>query len=275
MALTYPDIDPVLIQLGPLAIRWYSLAYIGGLLLGWALIRNLNRRGPTWLSDERIEDLLGWMLFGVVLGGRLGYVIFYQPGYYFNHPIDILKVWEGGMSFHGGLLGVITALWGFTRRHRVPFWPVMDQIAVATPIGLFFGRLANFINGELFGRVADVPWAMVFPNGGPIPRHPSQLYEAGLEGAALFLLLWLLATHTSIREKPGMLSGLFLIGYGSARAFCELFRQPDVQLGFLWGPLTMGHLLSLPMIALGIGLMLYFRRRQAPILPESTATANS
>jgi len=254
-ALPFPAIDPVLIQIGPFAIRWYALAYIFGLVLGWQYLRWLVRR-PGWrLTPEALDDLLLYITLGVVLGGRLGYILFYRPEFYLSNPLEALAVWQGGMSFHGGLLGVVAASILFARRRRLPVLEVGDAIACATPIGLFLGRLANFINGELWGRPSDVPWAMVFPGGGPQPRHPSQLYEAGLEGVLLFLIMTWLALRPRTPGSEGRLTGVFLIGYGIARSIAELFREPDAHLGFLLGGLTMGQLLSLPMVVIGILLV--------------------
>ena len=255
--MPFPDIDPIALQLGPLAIRWYALAYIAGIVLGWWVIARLNRhKSVPGLTKAALDDIIAWAVLGVLLGGRLGYVLFYKPTYYFSNPLEIAMLWQGGMSFHGGLIGAIIAFALFCRRKGVAFWPFIDVVAVATPIGLFFGRLANFVNGELYGRVTTAPWGMVFPGGGELPRHPSQLYEAGLEGLLLFIILISLALWTRARAYPGMLAGIFLIGYGAARAFVELFRQPDAHLGFLFGTLTMGQILCIPMILLGIYLIL-------------------
>jgi len=261
LAIPFPAIDPVIVAIGPFAIRWYALAYIAGIVLGWRLVRRLVQR-PGWqVTPEAIDDLLFYVTLGVILGGRIGYVLFYQPGHYLSHPLDILAVWRGGMSFHGGLLGVLAATLLFARSQGLAFFELTDALAVATPIGLFFGRLANFINAELWGRVTDVPWAVVFPTAGPDPRHPSQLYEAGLEGLALFALMLWFATWPRRPGSRGMLSGIFLIGYSLARIPVELVREPDAQLGFLAGGLTMGQLLSLPMLAFGIWLVVRGRRR--------------
>lgn len=261
LVLPFPAIDPVLIEIGPFAIRWYALAYIAGILLGWRLVRRLVRQ-PGWeITPEAVDDLLFHVTLGIILGGRLGYVLFYHPGYYLTHPLEILAVWQGGMSFHGGLLGVLVATAVFARQRRLSYLEITDALAVVTPIGLFFGRLANFINGELWGRPSDVPWAMVFPHGGPVPRHPSQLYEAALEGVLLFVLMLWLARRPYRPEARGTLSGAFLIGYALARIVAELFREPDAHLGFLAGGITMGQLLSLPMLAVGIGLLVRGRRR--------------
>ena len=255
-AIAFPTIDPVMIEIGPLVIRWYALAYIAGLVLGWLYLRWLVQR-PGWqLTPLDLDDLLLYVTLGVVLGGRLGYVFFYRPEYYLTHPAEILVVWQGGMSFHGGLIGVLAAMALFSWRRKIPFLKIGDAVAAATPIGLLFGRIANFINGELFGRQSDVPWAMVFPHGGPEPRHPSQLYEAALEGLLLFLILFWFARKARKPEHRGRIGGLFLIGYGLARSFVELFREPDAHLGFLLGnAVTMGQILSLPMIVIGLILV--------------------
>ena len=264
-AIPFPAIDPVAVAIGPFVVRWYALAYIAGLLIGWRYCLVLAGRPPRLIERRDIDDFLVWATLGVVLGGRIGYVLFYQPGYYLQHPIEALYLWHGGMSFHGGALGVTLAIMLFTRARRLPVLAFSDVIAEAIPIGLFFGRIANFINGELFGRETDVPWAMAFPNGGPVPRHPSQLYEAVCEGLLLFLLL-LIAEHRGARRRPGIVTGLFLVGYAVARMSGELFRQPDAQLGFLVLGTTMGQLLSIPVLIAGI-LLIWWARRQ----PASTA----
>jgi phosphatidylglycerol:prolipoprotein diacylglycerol transferase len=259
-AIPFPAIDPIAIAVGPIAIRWYALAYIVGLLLGWRYCLVLADRPPHLVHRQDIDDFLVWATLGVVLGGRIGYVLFYNSAYYLANPIDALYIWHGGMSFHGGAIGVTLAIWLFGRTRGIPLLAFADIICAAVPIGLFFGRIANFINGELFGRVTDVPWAVVFPAGGPLPRHPSQLYEAVCEGLLLFLLL-LIAERSGARRHPGLLSGLFLAGYAVARMSGELFRQPDAQLGFLIFGATMGQLLSIPMLLAGIALILWARRR--------------
>lgn len=257
MSFAYPQIDPVALQLGPFAIRWYALAYISGLLLGWRYVKALAARPPHAMSETEVDDFLVWATLGVILGGRLGYVLFYKPAYFFANPLEIPMLWHGGMSFHGGALGVILAIVLFAKKNGRNLFLIGDAICCAEPIGQFFGRIANFINGELFGRVAppDLPWAMVFPHGGPEPRHPSQLYQAGLEGAALGLTLFLLWRFTGIRHRPGALSGVFLAGYGLARMVGEVYRQPDAHLGFLWGGFTMGQLLSVPLVLAGAALI--------------------
>ncbi|MDX6750787.1 prolipoprotein diacylglyceryl transferase [Geminicoccaceae bacterium 1502E] len=265
LAIPFPQIDPVLVSFGPVAIRWYALAYIVGLLLGWRLVRALVQR-PGWrVNPEQIDDLLFHITLGVIIGGRLGYVLFYQPGYYLSHPLDILAVWRGGMSFHGGLLGVLAACAVFARQHRLAFLELCDAIAVAAPLGLLFGRIANFINGELWGRPTDVPWAMVFPGAGPMARHPSQLYEAALEGLVLLLVMLWLARRPRRPGSDGMLAGVFLAGYALARMLVELFREPDAFLGLLPGGLTMGQILSLPMLALGLLLVARARQRRTAL----------
>ena len=264
-AIPFPASDPVAVAIGPVVGRWYALAYIAGLLIGWRYCLFLADRPPRLIERRDIDDFLVWATLGVVLGGRIGYVLFYQPGYYLQHPVEALYLWHGGMSFHGGALGVTLAILLFTRARGLVVLAFSDVIAEAIPIGLFFGRIANFINGELFGRETDVPWAMAFPNGGPVPRHPSQLYEAVCEGILLFLLL-LLAEHRGARRRPGIVTGLFLVGYAVARMSGELFRQPDAQLGFLVLGTTMGQLLSIPVLIAGI-LLIWWARRQ----PASTA----
>jgi phosphatidylglycerol:prolipoprotein diacylglycerol transferase len=256
LALAYPHIDPIALQIGPIAIRWYAIAYIAGLMGGWWYVKWLIRRPPHAMRELDVDDFLVWATVGVVLGGRLGYVLFYKPLYYLANPLEALALWHGGMSFHGGALGVILAIILFARRRGLNLFAVGDVICCAVPIGLFFGRIANFINGELFGRVAvDVPWAMIFPGGGPDPRHPSQLYEAVLEGLVLFVILHVLWRSRAIRDRKGTLAGIFLMGYGIARIIAEFFRQPDAHLGFLWGGATMGQLLSLPLVVAGAGVI--------------------
>lgn len=271
LAIPFPNIDPVLVQLGPLAIRWYALAYIAGIVLGWLLIRRIVRR-PGWTVEPAlIDDLVLYVTLGVILGGRIGYVLFYQSGWYLSHPAEILQVWRGGMSFHGGLVGVILAIVLFARQHRVPVLEVADLAAAVAPLGLFLGRIANFINGELWGRPTDVPWAVVFPGAGPEPRHPSQLYEAALEGLVLLAVVQYLAWRPRRPEHAGRIGGAFLAGYALARMTVELFREPDAQLGFLLGGLTMGQLLSLPMLAGGLYLLARSGRRQAAASPPAAS----
>jgi len=251
LTIPYPEIDPVLIQLGPFAIRWYALAYIAGLVIGWQLMRRLCLRPPRVLSPEKIDDFLLWAALGVILGGRLGYVLFYKPSFFLQNPLQIFTLWEGGMSFHGGLIGTIVALVWFSKRQGLPVYTIADLAAAVTPIGLGFGRLGNFINGELWGRAADpsLPWAMIFPqSGSDLPRHPSQLYQFSLEGMLLFALLWFYAR----RERPqGAVAGAFMFGYGLFRFTAEYFREPDSFLGLLALNMSMGQWLCVPMIVLG------------------------
>ncbi|TDH58693.1 prolipoprotein diacylglyceryl transferase [Dankookia rubra] len=261
-AIPFPVIDPVLVQIGPFAIRWYALAYITGIVAGWMLARRLVALPPVVATRQQVDDFVTWATLGIILGGRLGYVLFYRAGHYLTHPLEILQVWQGGMSFHGGALGVIVALVLYCRQQRIDLLGFGDRVTAVIPIGLCLGRLANFVNGELWGRVTDVPWGMVFPTGGPEPRHPSQLYQAGLEGVALFVLLQVLVHVPAIRARRGFVAGAFLAGYGVARSVGELFRQPDAFLGFLLAGATMGQLLSVPMILVGGWLML--RARPAP-----------
>ncbi|MEW5790914.1 MAG: prolipoprotein diacylglyceryl transferase [Pseudomonadota bacterium] len=264
--LVYPEIDPVAIQIGPLAVHWYGLMYVLAFLAAWLLLI-WRGRSPYWSwSKDEISDFVFYAALGVVLGGRLGYVLFYNLPYYLAHPVEIFAVWQGGMSFHGGMLGVIVAGYLYTRKLGKSFLHSADFIVPVVPIGLGLGRLGNFINGELYGRVSNAPWAMVFPGGGPWPRHPSQLYELLLEGVLLFLLLWLY----SARPRPrGAVFGLFLAGYGTFRFLVEFTREPDVQLGFIVGDFTMGQLLSLPMAILGLAIMVwaYKKHGAAPSRP--------
>jgi phosphatidylglycerol:prolipoprotein diacylglycerol transferase len=264
--LPFPALDPVLIQIGPLAIRWYALAYIVGILLGWLYARALIRSeslwgGPAPIRLEDFDDFVLWVTLGIILGGRIGYVAFYSPGHFAHNPWEAFQLWKGGMSFHGGFLGCVVAVVLFAWRRGLSILTLGDLTCAVAPIGLFLGRLANFINGELWGRAADVPWAMVFPGGGPLPRHPSQLYEALLEGLALFVILALLIRGGALK-RPGLILGTFAICYAIARTICELFREPDPQLGFLWGGLTMGMLLSLPLLLAGICIVAVALQRE-------------
>jgi phosphatidylglycerol:prolipoprotein diacylglycerol transferase len=259
--LSYPQIDPVAFSIGPVKVHWYGLMYLVGLAAAWGLAVLRSRRpGSSWSSHE-ISDLMFYIALGAVLGGRLGYVLFYDLPSYLREPLDVFKVWQGGMSFHGGLLGVIAAMWLFARRYRKSFFHVSDFTAPLIPIGLGAGRIGNFINGELWGRVTDVPWGMVFPDprAGGLPRHPSQLYQAFLEGVVLFLILWI---YSRKPRSTMAVSGMFLFWYGLFRFIVEEFREPDVQLGFLFSDwLTMGRLLSLPMIIIGMVLIGWAYRR--------------
>ena len=269
-AIPFPAIDPVAIAIGPFAIRWYALAYIVALLIGWRYCLSLANHPPGLVRRADVDDFLVWATLGVVLGGRLGYVLFYKPGYYIEHPLEALYLWHGGMSFHGGALGVFIAIWLFTRARGIPLPAFADIICEAVPIGLFFGRIANFINGELFGRISDVPWAMVFPAGGPLPRHPSQLYQAFSEGVLLFAVLFV-AERAGARRYPGLVGGLFLAGYAVARMSGELFREPDAHIGYLLLGTTIGQLLSLPLLFVGIAVIFWARRRPAASAAAPTA----
>jgi phosphatidylglycerol:prolipoprotein diacylglycerol transferase len=261
LAIAFPNIDPVAVQLGPIAIRWYALAYLVGFLAGWRYCLRLARSNDRPPGPKDFDDFLTWAVIGVILGGRIGYVLFYNLPYYLESPGQALAVWHGGMSFHGGMLGVVVAILAFSARRGFSPLALGDLVAAAAPIGIFFGRVANFVNGELFGRPADLPWAVVFPRGGPDPRHPSQLYEAALEGLVLFLVLYALARSPGIRARPGTVAGVFFVGYGLARVAAEFFREPDPQLGYLLGiGITMGQVLSIPMVLLGAGLVLWARR---------------
>jgi phosphatidylglycerol:prolipoprotein diacylglycerol transferase len=258
-------LDPVAIQLGPLALRWYSLAYIGGILAAWALLLQMVKRPGSPMTRSQVDDLITWCTLGVIAGGRLGYVIFYNPGQYLANPLDLFKLWEGGMAFHGGLAGVLIAILLYARSQRLSALRILDYVAVVTPIGLLLGRMANFVNGELWGRPTDGTWGLIFPDAGPEPRHPSQLYEAALEGALLLIVLSWLFWRTDARLKPGLLAGLFATGYGLSRFAIEFFREPDAHLGVLAMGLTMGQLLSLPMILGGLYLIATAGRRNAAV----------
>ena len=268
MAIPFPQFNPVALAIGPISIRWYSLAYIGGILLGWWIIAREHARKPIPnLSKQGLDDMITWAVIGIVGGGRLGYVLFYKPTHYLAHPTEILALWQGGMSFHGGLLGVIIAFILFSMKYNIRFFHIIDVIACAAPIGLLLGRLANFINGELYGRVTDVPWGVIFPYGGELPRHPSQLYEAAMEGAILFTIMIILLKKTHARDKPGMLGGVFITGYAVARIIVECVREPDAFLGYFYGYITMGQLLSLPMLAYGLYLILRDPQKRPMPLP--------
>jgi len=265
--LPFPDVDPVLVRLGPFAIRWYALAYIAGILLGWVYARRIiadesRWGGPAPLTITDFDDFVLWVTLGIILGGRLGYILFYNFADYIAHPIEMLKVWHGGMSFHGGFLGCVVAVVLFALRRHISILSLGDLTCAAGPIGLFLGRLANFVNGELWGRPTDVPWAFVFPHDPTqLPRHPSELYEAGLEGLVLFaILMWLI--RRGALQRPGLIIGVFAICYAVIRSFCELFREPDKQLGFLWHGTTMGMLLSVPLFIAGVGFVAFALRRK-------------
>jgi phosphatidylglycerol:prolipoprotein diacylglycerol transferase len=255
--LIHPQIDPIAFSIGPLAVRWYGLMYLAGFAAGWWLGQRRIKAGRAPITRQQFDDLIFLAVLGVIVGGRLGYVLFYKPGYYAAHPLEIFAVWQGGMSFHGGLLGVMLAMWIAARRSKVHFLSLMDFVAPLCPLGIAAGRLGNFINGELYGRVTDLPWGMVFRGAGDAPRHPSQLYQAALEGIALFVLLW----WFSSKPRPrGQVSALFLVGYGAFRFIAEFGREPDAFLGFLALGLTMGQWLCIPMIAGGLWLFAWSRR---------------
>ena len=261
-AIILPVIDPVALNLGPVSVKWYGLAYMVSLLLGWAYARHLSGKQSLWggkspIKPDQFDDLLLWITLGVVVGGRLGYVLFYNPVYFFNNPSQIMATWNGGMSFHGGMLGSLLAIWFYSKRHDLPVLSVMDVAAATAPLGFLFGRIANFVNGELWGRVSDVPWAMVFPNpeAGGVARHPSQLYEAALEGALLLLVARFLTHQRLAFLKPGLVLGTVILGYGLARIFVENFRQFDEGVGLMIGPFTPGMIYSMPMVILGAYLI--------------------
>ncbi len=255
--LTYPQFDPIIFQIGPLAIRWYGLMYLGGFLFGSFWIAKLaNGRGLD-LSKDRLSDLVFYAVLGVIFGGRLGFVIFYNGSFFLEHPMKIFAVWEGGMSFHGGLLGVCVSMLLFCRKFNFPLLKIGDLIVAAAPIGLGLGRIGNFINAELWGRTTDLPWGMIFPYAGDLPRHPSQLYEMLLEGIVLFLVIWVL--HR-IKTRDGVPFFSFFMLYGIFRFLVEFVREPDAHLGYLWGGATMGQLLSLPMIIFGLTGLVLLRR---------------
>lgn len=290
-AIPFPNISPEIFSISvfgmDFALRWYALAYIVGILLAWAISRRALARADLWLQNsppmakQQTDDLVSWIILGIILGGRLGFVLFYEPAYFMAHPIDIIKVWQGGMSFHGGFLGVVIAAWLYTGVQKIPRLPAGDAVALGVPAGLMLGRIANFINGELWGRPTDMPWGVIFPSRlaqdcpgieGLCARHPSQLYEAALEGVFLLLMLLWLAYRRKGLKYPGLITGTFVAGYGGIRFIVEHFRQADAQfispenpLGYVFGSpefgLTMGQLLSLPMVAAGLALVLFAKRR--------------
>jgi phosphatidylglycerol:prolipoprotein diacylglycerol transferase len=267
LVIPYPTFDPVLIHIGPLAIRWYALAYIFGILVGWAYARVLIRSERLWggkapFTVVDFDDFVLWVTLGIILGGRIGYVLFYNLPHFVAHPLEIFQLWQGGMSFHGGFTGSVLAVVLFARSRGLSILSLGDITCAVGPIGLFLGRIANFINGELWGRPTDVPWAMVFPTGGPVPRHPSQLYEATLEGLALLIILAVMIRMGALK-RPGLIIGAFAVVYAIARSFSEFFREPDAQLGFLWGGATMGQLLSIPLFLAGLAFVAYALKHPA------------
>jgi len=261
--MPFPDINPIAFQIGPFAVHWYGLAYVVGILGWWQYSLWLTKKFPL-IDRKMVDDYLVWAIVGVILGGRLGYVLFYTPSRYLANPLEIFQVWKGGMAFHGGLLGVVIATAIFTYRRGINFLNFSDLACCGVPIGLFFGRIANFINGEVYGRVTDVSWGVLFPHGGSLPRHPSQLYEAALEGIVLFILLGYGALFTQWPQRRGLLSGIFLSGYALARIGSECFREPDAFLGYFAGGLTMGQILSFPLLVVGLFLIAraIFKRRE-------------
>jgi phosphatidylglycerol:prolipoprotein diacylglycerol transferase len=271
LVIMFPPLNPVALAVGPLVIRWYALAYLAGFLLGWRYALYLVQLRSFRPNKDDIDEFLSWAVLGVILGGRIGYVLVYQPQLYLNDPLEALKVWHGGMSFHGGCAGVILAMIGYAWRHKISFFALSDVIATVTPIGLFFGRLANFVNGELWGRVTTVPWGVIFPaeRAGPLPRHPSQIYQALMEGLILFLILAWLNTRPNVRNRPGIIGGVFIGGYGLARVIGEFFREPDPQMGYFWGGITMGQILSIPMVLVGIALVAYAYLRKTPAVESA------
>jgi phosphatidylglycerol:prolipoprotein diacylglycerol transferase len=268
--MPFPDIDPVLISIGPLQIHWYGLAYVAGILIGWQYARRLARNTSLWrnetpaITEAQLDDFLLWVAAGIIGGGRIGYILFYDLQSVLQNPMRALEIWNGGMSFHGGLLGTMIAMILFARRNKIAIWSLFDIVSAVVPIGLFFGRIANFINGELWGRLSSMPWAVVFPTGGPFARHPSQLYEAALEGLVLLTVLAVMIYRRHALKTPGLVCGVFVAGYGLARIFVEFFREPDAQIGYLLdGWLTMGMLLSLPMVFIGLWAIARARRASA------------
>lgn len=250
------NIDPILVELGPIRVSWYGLMYIFGFFASYLLVRHQMKRKDFEISRQEVENLYFYLIIGLMAGARLGYVLFYDLKMYLDEPLEILAIWHGGMSFHGGLIGVLIVGILFGWKNKKSFWKIADLVIVTVPIGLGLGRIGNFINGELYGRVTQVPWAMIFPKGGSLPRHPSQLYESALEGGVLFLILWLIKDK---KLPTGGLLALFLCLYGLFRFFVEFFREPDAQLGYLLGPFTMGQFLSAFMIVGGVFLMIYLR----------------
>ncbi len=269
-ALPFPNIDPVLFSVGPLSVHWYGIGYVIGILFAWWYGKKLVNNARLWPNNNApmdplaLDDFVLWAALGVVIGGRIGYVLFYNFSFYISNPLEIPAVWDGGMSFHGGILGTTVAMILFAKKRGIPVWSMFDTIAAGVPIGLGVVRIANFINSELWGRVSDVSWAVYFPNGGPLPRHPSQLYEAALEGFVLFFVLALMIWRGNKLKAPGFIAGAFVAGYGLSRILVEFFREPDAQLGYLVGGwMTMGMVLSVPMVLLGVWAMARANRAAA------------
>lgn len=266
--MPYPEIDPIAFSIGPVAVHWYGIAYVAGIMLGWLYARRLIETPRLWAGEApmnraQIDDFVVWVAVGIILGGRIGYILFYDFASVAADPLRAVQIWNGGMSFHGGLAGTTLAMILFAKRNGISAWSLFDVVAAVVPIGLLFGRIANFVNGELWGRLSDAPWAVIFPQAGPFARHPSQLYEAGLEGIVLLAVLAIAIYRFSALKRPGLVTGLFVAGYALSRITVEFFREPDPQLGYLLGGwLTMGMLLSLPMLGLGIWAILRARQTQ-------------
>ena len=256
--LEFPNINPVALDLGVIKIRWYALSYIAGILLSWFLILKIIKIKKIDLNSKETSDLISNCMIGIIIGGRLGYVIFYNPDYYSNNLVEIFKIWNGGMSFHGGFVGVVFAVIYSSKLFKIPILTFADLIAIVAPVGLFFGRLANFINGELFGRTTNHSFGIIFPNGGDVPRHPSQLYEAFFEGIVLFIILWVMMHLFDLLKKPGIITSLFIFLYGLFRFFIEFFREPDQHIGLLYFEFSMGQILSFPMILIGLYFSIIF-----------------
>ena len=280
LAISYPNISPVALEIGPLSIKWYGLAYMTGLLVGWWYVKRLVAERALWRRNEppfgplAVDDLLLWITLAVIIGGRLGQVLLYDPGYYISHPAEIFKVWQGGMAFHGALIASAMAIWAFARWQQADWRSVADLCCAAVPLGILLGRIANFINSEHWGRPSSVAWAMVFPNGGAYTRHPSQLYEAALEGLALLVIMRLMTHRYLALKQPGMTAGVWLVWYGLARAFVEFFREPEAVHALNFGPFTAGQLYSLPMMVLGAWLIWRARAEDAGAVapPRKTKT---
>ena len=255
--LPFPEVSPIMFYIGPLAIRWYSMAYLVGIVVGWWFVLKKVQTYKLSLTKEQIEDFVFYITIGIIVGGRFGYALFYGGAEMWLKPWRLLEIWKGGMSFHGGVLGVVISVWLFAKKSRYNFFGLTDLIVLCAPIGIFLGRMANFINDELWGRVTDVAWAVRFPAGGYLPRHPSQIYEGLFEGVIMFVVLNMLWQKTAIREKQGVVSGLFVLMYGLFRIFLEQYREPDIQLGYFFGILTMGQLLSVPLVVLGLSVVVW------------------
>ncbi|MBP5698673.1 MAG: prolipoprotein diacylglyceryl transferase [Alphaproteobacteria bacterium] len=255
MYIDFPNISPIAFALGPINIHWYALAYLFGILSAWWLTKRNIAKYNLGITGPQLDDLVFYTTLGIILGGRLGYVLFYSNGYFWYHPLEIFAVWNGGMSFHGGIIGVICGLYAFAHKYKFPFLKITDIVALYVPIGIFLGRLANFVNGELWGRITNVPWAVKFPSGGYVPRHPSQIYEAVFEGLIMLIVLNLLWRKASVRSHTGTISAIFLILYACSRMCLEFFREPDQQIGFIWDNVTLGQLLSLPFLLLGLYIL--------------------